>query len=299
MILRLFVILLQTHLVISNCGLWAQYGECQKNPSYMFMNCKSECEAMGHKQKEYSQRCIRENNTEALPPFQLYKMFESILVNFKELEPEMVSMDPPIIVFDNFASIEETNAFVTYAQGKYVRSTGLEVKADGTYGSIETPIRTSSNTWCQSTECLHNEHIQNVTKRVSDVTNIPSKNFEYAQLLYYHSCNNENDKNCSFYKMHHDYIQNLHDKNEGPRILTCFIYLNDVEKGGFTVFETGISVQPKQGRAILWPSVKDETPQMIDPRTNHEARPVLKGEKMAANFWIHQYDFKTPHAKGC
>ena len=37
----------------------------------------------------------------------------------------------------------------------------------------------------------------------------------------------------------------------------------------------------------------------MDIRTNHEAKPVLKGEKMAANFWVHQYDFKTPHSKGC
>ena len=82
-------------------------------------------------------------------------------------------------------------------------------------------------------------------------------------------------------------------------LLTLFIYLNDVEEGGFTVFETGISVQPKKGRAVLWPSVKDSSPHEIDVRTQHEARPVLKGQKMAANFWIHQYDFKTPHKQGC
>lgn len=36
-----------------------------------------------------------------------------------------------------------------------------------------------------------------------------------------------------------------------------------------------------------------------DERTDHEALPVTKGEKFGANFWIHQYDFRTTHAKGC
>lgn len=247
----------------------------------------------------YSKRCVRANNTEALPAYTLYNLFDFIMHNHRELEPEMLSTDPPILVFDKFASYEETDAFIEYAKGKYVRSTGLEIQSDGTYNPIETPIRTSSNTWCQSTECLQNIFVKNVTQRVSAVTNIPDENFEYVQILYYHSCSHENDKNCSFYKRHHDYIDAQYDKNEGPRILTLFLYLNDVEEGGFTEFETGISVQPKKGRAILWPHVKDASPHHIDTRTNHEARPVLKGEKMAANFWIHQYDFKTPHSKGC
>ena len=49
----------------------------------------------------------------------------------------------------------------------------------------------------------------------------------------------------------------------------------------------------------LWPSVLADEPNKIDPRTHHEALPVTKGEKYGANFWIHQYDFKTPHRTGC
>ena len=33
--------------------------------------------------------------------------------------------------------------------------------------------------------------------------------------------------------------------------------------------------------------------------THHEALPVEAGVKFGANLWIHQYDFKTPHAAGC
>jgi len=80
------------------------------------------------------------------------------------------------------------------------------------------------------------------------------------------------------------------------------MYLNDVEEGGgtrFTDLPTPVTFQPSRGKAILWPSVKSDEPNTMEPRTHHEALPVTKGEKFGANFWIHQYDFKTPHSTGC
>ena len=86
----------------------------------------------------------------------------------------------------------------------------------------------------------------------------------------------------------------------GPRLLTMFLYLSDVEGGGETTFnQLNITVTPKRGRALLWPSVKDESLTTADHRTMHEARPVTAGLKYAANAWLHLYDFRTPHAQGC
>jgi hypothetical protein len=66
----------------------------------------------------------------------------------------------------------------------------------------------------------------------------------------------------------------------GPRILTVFLYLNDVEEGGGTRFtDLDITVMPKQGRAILWPSVTNNDPLEQELLTHHEAMPVLKGIK--------------------
>ena len=58
-------------------------------------------------------------------------------------------------------------------------------------------------------------------------------------------------------------------------------------------------VAPRKGRAILWPSVWSNDTDVTDDRTYHEALPVEKGRKYAANFWLHLYDFQGPHAKGC
>ncbi len=73
-----------------------------------------------------------------------------------------------------------------------------------------------------------------------------------------------------------------------------------MEEGGETAFPTlGITVPPKKGKALLWPSVMDSNLEEIDHRTTHEARPVIKGIKYAANAWIHLYDFATSNLWGC
>ena len=57
----------------------------------------------------------------------------------------------------------------------------------------------------------------------------------------------------------------------GPRILTFFLYLSDVEEGGETAFPMlGISVKPKKGKALLWPSVIDSDLLQYEARTLHE-----------------------------
>lgn len=101
-----------------------------------------------------------------------------------------------------------------------------------------------------------------------------------------------------FYKAHHDQ-QSAHWTPQGVRMYTFFVYLNTPEEGGGTRFtDLGITVTPKLGRAVLWPSVFDHDLRTSDRRTTHEALPVIKGFKHAANLWQHHSDFKTPSRKG-
>ena len=53
----------------------------------------------------------------------------------------------------------------------------------------------------------------------------------------------------------------------------------------------GLVVTPKRGRAILWPSVTSNSFLAPEEKTHHEALPVVKGIKYAANLWMHLYDF--------
>lgn len=60
-----------------------------------------------------------------------------------------------------------------------------------------------------------------------------------------------------------------------------------------------ITIQPKRGTALLWPSVLNAEPMAKDGRTQHQALDVKKGIKYAANGWIHMYDYITPQKRGC
>lgn len=91
----------------------------------------------------------------------------------------------------------------------------------------------------------------------------------------------------------------------GPRVLTVFLYLNNVEGGGATRFadlaydesslddpteftkELSLDIYARKGTALIWPSVMSDDPNVRDDRTFHEALPVTKGVKYGANQWLH------------
>ena len=102
---------------------------------------------------------------------------------------------------------------------------------------------------------------------------------------------------------HHDESGDMHGNKfdpPGPRILTFFLYLNDVEEGGETRFtdifgdesKIHLDVKPKKGRALLWPSMKNDDLLAFDNRTYHAALEVKKGVKFGANSWMHLRDFR-------
>jgi prolyl 4-hydroxylase len=161
----------------------------------------------------------------------------------------------------------------------------------GETGRVLSQGRTSSNSWCRA-DCEANPHVQAVLRRIEAFTTVHERNFESFQILRY--------QHGQMYNAHHDTGPGQMHLACGGRILTFFLYLSDVEEGGETAFPMlNLSVKPTRGKAILWAGVKSNDPYAIDHRTTHEARPVVKGTKYAANTWIHQYDFKVPNLWGC
>ena len=84
------------------------------------------------------------------------------------------------------------------------------------------------------------------------------------------------------YIPHFDILFDAAGAELGDRIATLLIYLNNVEKGGGTVFnELKMRVTPVAGSGLLWYNFyKNETKDM---RTLHGACPVLQGEKWVSN----------------
>jgi len=288
----------ECHLRHKLCAYWAAIGECEANPPYMLLQCAPACQTCH--QLSFEHRCpYDKDGPKAWGPGDLDKMFTRLTTEdyyVERFEPTVLSSPPNgpwVITLENVASEEQCKHLIRLGADRgYERSADVgEKNFDGTFDSLVSSARTSYNTWCLE-ECFQDETNQEILRSVENVTGIPDANSEYWQLLQYE----ENQ----FYRNHHDFVPFHLERAQGARILTVFLYLNDVEEGGGTHFSRlGITVTPKTGRAVVWPSVLDSDPDLPDPRTYHEALPVKKGIKYGANAWVHQRSFKEPYENNC
>lgn len=280
-----------------DCCFWAATGdECEENQEYMLRECAPACQ-LCHL-LDIRLRCPEvPGNDPVYKPGDLNRLFENIVDNadgkgeYTKYNPKALSrpklnrdgiaanmndaIDGPwIVLLENFVSDVEADALIAAGAKKgYERSS--DVGAENPDGSHEDEInegRTSENAWCDEELCHEDPIINPVIERIAEVTLTHKDNHEELQLLRYEPG--------QFYNQHHDYIEYQQQLPCGVRMLTVFLYLNDVEEGGGTSFPfLDITVQPKKGYALIWPSVLDEDPEKKDRRTEHEALPVLKGIK--------------------
>ena len=201
-------------------------------------------------------------------------------------------LGPWIVSLDNVVTQEEALRLIELgALEGYERSDDWgEYLEDGTYETYYHDGRTSYHAWCY--ECGDDPLAQGVLDRIAGITGIADDHYEYLQLLRY--------EEGQFYETHHDFDDVDLSRQQGVRIMTVFIYLNDVEEGGGTHFPAlDITFTPKRGSVVIWPNVLDENPHEWDERTEHQALPVIKGTKYAANAWIHQRDIRAAMEKNC
>lgn len=220
------------------------------------------------------------------------KTFEiQILSHPKSFQPDQECVEeystttdgPWVLVLDNFLNVTEAQTLIELgATIGYERSTDVgDVEEDGSFETIVSYSRTSTNAWCNTVDCLADPVVESVRDRMENLTGIPTGNSEALQLLRYEPGQH--------YDLHHDFIRYEVSRRQGVRILTIFLYLNEVEEGGQTDFpQLGLSVSPKLGRALIWPSVLNEFPNKVDQRTEHRANRVMAGIKYGANAWLHQ-----------
>lgn len=294
----------------AQCAFWATLGECIKNPTYMKIMCGPVCRSCDH--IGMLTRCpLDPEEPNAWEAGDLNAFFFNLTTNeaYQQYEPKVLSrpsylrgdniknadykIGPWIVTLENFLSQDEADRMIElggYLGYERSADTG-KINLDGTFGKFVNDGRTSTNAWCLE-DCYRDPVSQAVMARIENITNIPTINQEYLQLLRYEPG--------QYYRTHHDYVENQVNRQSGVRMLTVFLYLNDVTEGGATNFPMiDITVVPKRGRVLVWPSVSDDDPDVIDIRTRHQALEVEKGIKYAANAWIHRRDYQGPHQNGC
>eukprot|EP00980_Cylindrotheca_fusiformis_P004925 scaffold1050_cov51-Cylindrotheca_fusiformis.AAC.4 len=126
-----------------------------------------------------------------------------------------------LIALDNFLSPGECDYLIQMGILQGYERSDLENNDND-----DNNYRTSDNSWCDDEQCAMDPMIRTIIQRMSDTTGIPSQYSEPLQLLRY--------TKGQYYKVHHDAAIEDSDELYGPRFLTFFLYLNDVEQGGAT-----------------------------------------------------------------
>ncbi|HWL73951.1 MAG TPA: 2OG-Fe(II) oxygenase [Burkholderiaceae bacterium] len=224
------------------------------------------------------------NSTQRSRPLSthLAEMPNSLQTPDRAVEMLFVIESPRVVLFGNLLSDEECDLLISQSRDKLQRSSVVNAST-GAYDVH--PHRTSSGTYFKRGE---NELLQRIEQRIAELVDCPIEQGEPIQVLHYEPGGE--------YKPHFDYFDPAHPGNKevlaqgGQRIATLIMYLNDVERGGSTVFpEIGLDVLPRRGHAVYF-AYCDEAG-ALDARTLHGGSPVGSGEKWIATKWFRQFPY--------
>ena len=213
---------------------------------------------------------------------QLAEMPNGLDTPDRTVEMLFVIESPRVVLFGNLLSDEECDLLVSLSRDKLQRSSVVNAST-GAYDIH--PHRTSSGTYFKRGE---NELLQRIERRISELVDWPVEHGEPIQVLHYEPGGE--------YKPHYDYFDPAHPGNQevlaqgGQRIATLIMYLNNVSRGGSTVFpEIGLDVLPRKGHAVYFAYCDDAG--ALDVRTLHGGSPVGSGEKWIATKWFRQQPY--------
>jgi|TARA_Y100000992_G_scaffold265062_1_gene202189 hypothetical protein len=206
--------------------------------------------------------------------------------NVKEYNKVILSKEPQVFTIDNFVSDSECDYLINYAKPKLTRA----FVSDEKKGTVSRG-RTGMNCWIPHSS---DPVALKVSNQMSELIGVPLCNAEAMQVVYY----DIEQK----YDSHYDgYIKDSTPKNlrclrmGGQRIFTCFLYLNNVKKGGSTRFNNlNLNIEPKKGKVLVWSNCYENTTK-LHPDTLHAGCPVLEGEKYAINIWFREANVKIPY----
>jgi prolyl 4-hydroxylase len=151
--------------------------------------------------------------------------------------------------------------------------------------------RTGSTCWVPLN---YNKVIAELTLRIAEVVGISLENAESLQVVHYDQSQE--------YAPHYDAWVAESESGKrcmergGQRLVTCLLYLNDVESGGGTSFpKLDMEIRAIKGRMVIFHNCYSGQT-IRHPDTLHGGMPVLEGEKWACNLWFREKVYQTPSA---
>jgi prolyl 4-hydroxylase len=199
------------------------------------------------------------------------------LADRKPISVRSLSDEFPIFAIDNVLTGEECEKIIDIARPDLRPSTQIK---EGK--STVDEVRTSHTAYLDMTK---HRVLRRAAKRLASLAGSTLEHVEKINVVRY--------RYGESYMFHHDFLSpgcKQFLEAEGQRVLTFFVYLNDVEQGagGETFFPaTGTKVTPIQGSAVFWPNTSENGSKRFYC-TKHAGLPITKrgAVKYGMNVWI-------------
>ena len=201
-------------------------------------------------------------------------------ISLGSYEMEVIHHDPKLYTIKGVISTQECLHFQEISSEFMKRSMVSSIDEDKKQRGALDERRTSRNCWVKHN---HSDTTLSVGKRISELIQMPLENAESFQVLHYETAQ-EYQPHMDTFDPDTDLGRSYLGKS-GQRIITVLCYLNEVEKGGETVFPNiEKKVTPETGKIAVFHDCYPGTDKP-HPGSLHGASPVLSGEKWAINLW--------------
>jgi len=194
------------------------------------------------------------------------------LLNSKKLNARNLD----IYVIEDFLNQDECDKIISIINLS-------ELAKSSTYDA-DSPNVLKINNFRTSKTCYFlesDELINNIESRISRTLGINNRFSEKIQGQKYEIGEE--------FKLHSDYfdplVLNENKSINGQRTWTFMIYLNNVEKGGYTSFpDAFVSIKPIMGTAVIWNNLNEINE--INVFSKHRGMPILHGNKYILTKWF-------------
>lgn len=217
---------------------------------------------------------------------------------------------PRVLEIEDLLSGEECDRIVALARDRGLVRSHMVFGSEEERAKARMDARTSTQVFLDQFEDVV---LDRIARRIENLTLLPAENSEQMQVVHYDPGQH--------YWAHYDYLPQesvrsrwrayREGKTADNRFATVLFYLNDVERGGETVFPRftphwsaerhgwdqrvcnesfpSLRVSPKKGNGILFYNMRGWK---LDEYSLHGGCDPLSGEKWAANLWLHLYPFQ-------
>ncbi len=232
--------------------------------------------------------------------------YEPKFVSHPNAEDESSADDPYLVVFTNFLSSDEADALKSLPSSNHSnasnRTSRWNLRADANRIIASCSIDNA---------CSRNDTYMKIMDRISSLLDVHVSYVEPMEVIQFDQSKQQHN---TIARLEHNFEVNSLWKPAGPRVLSLFIFLSNVNNDdedeggsgglGFPYLDW-LSIKPKKGMAVLWPNVRSDDLWQLDPLTKFEFFPVQdnRGDDINVHFGamshIRLYNYTDAYVRGC